>query len=79
MPQPWHRRRSLTTIAGIALAGVLPQLLMYRKATGSWLVDSCGPVGAEFTFGSPHLLGVLFRLRKVYSSGRRCCCWPSPG
>jgi len=61
----WRRRGSLALIGGIALVGVLPQLLIYRQATGSWLVSSYRAVGgAGFTFRSPHLVGVLFSTQK---------------
>jgi hypothetical protein len=50
------RRLALTT-ATIAVLAVLPQLWLYRQATGHWLVSSYGQLG--FTFASPHLWGVL--------------------
>jgi hypothetical protein len=41
---------------------VLPQLWLYRRATGDWIVSSYGSLG--FTFDSPHLAGVLVSPRK---------------
>jgi hypothetical protein len=60
----WRRRRSLAAICGIVLAGVLPQLIIYRRATGSWLVSSYSAVGSGFIFDSPHVLDVLFSTQK---------------
>ncbi|HEV3057672.1 MAG TPA: hypothetical protein VGY48_05460 [Vicinamibacterales bacterium] len=60
----WNRRGQLTTMVAVAAAGALPQLLIYRRATGSWIVSSYGAVGAGFTFASPHLYGVLFSTQK---------------
>ncbi|HEX9366550.1 MAG TPA: hypothetical protein VF921_07980 [Vicinamibacterales bacterium] len=50
------RRLAITTI-GIAGLVVLPQLWLYHRATGHWLVSSYGQLG--FTFAAPHLWGVL--------------------
>ena len=50
------RRLALTTM-GIAALAVLPQLWLYHRATGYWLVSSYGQLG--FTFASPHIWGVL--------------------
>jgi hypothetical protein len=47
---------------GIAAALVSPQLWLYHRATGHWLVSSYGQLG--FTFASPHLWGVLFSVQK---------------
>ena len=69
------RRLALTTM-GIAALAVLPQLWLYHRATGHWLVSSYGQLG--FTFASPHLWGVLASPRRACSSGRRCCWWRSP-
>jgi len=55
------RRLALTTLA-VAAAGVLPQLWLYHRATGRWLVSSYGQLG--FTFASPHLWEVLAGVRK---------------
>ena len=54
-------RLALTTLA-IAAAGVLPQLWLYHRATGEWLVSAYGSLG--FTFASPHLWGVLGSVKK---------------
>ena len=48
--------------AAVAALVVLPQLWLYRRATGQWIVSSYGSLG--FTFGSPHLAGVLVSPRK---------------
>jgi len=52
-------------LAAIAIAGalvMLPQLLIYFRATGRFLVSSYGDLGFNFT--SPHLWGVLFSVQK---------------
>jgi hypothetical protein len=43
--------------AAVASLVVFPQLWLYHRATGRWLVSSYGSLG--FTFASPHLAGVL--------------------
>jgi hypothetical protein len=50
------RRLAITTTAIAALAA-LPQLWLYHRATGHWLISSYGQLG--FTFTSPHWWGVL--------------------
>jgi hypothetical protein len=44
--------------AAVATLMMLPQLWIYYQATGHWFISSYGSLG--FTFGSPHLAGVLF-------------------
>jgi hypothetical protein len=55
------RRLALTT-AGVAGLVVLPQLWLYHRSTGHWIVSSYGPLG--FTFADPHLWGVLGSVTK---------------
>lgn len=43
--------------AAIAALVVLPQLWIYYQATGRWFISAYGSLG--FTFGSPHIAGVL--------------------
>ena len=62
--QLWQRRTSVAMMTGVAIIGVLPQLAMYRQATGSWLVFPYGGLDVGFTFRSPHLMGVLFSTQK---------------
>lgn len=50
------RRLALTTF-GMATLAMLPQLWLYHRATGHWLVSSYGQLG--FNFGAPHVWGVL--------------------
>lgn len=45
----------LATVVGAVV--VMPQLWLYHRATGHWLISSYGSLG--FTFASPHLAGVL--------------------
>jgi len=50
-----------------AVAGILtlaPQLALYKWITGQWLVNAYVTHGIEFSFGSPHLLAVLFSTQK---------------
>jgi hypothetical protein len=56
------RSRSLLWIGAIALLVVLPQIALYTQATGRPLVSSYGSLG--FTFGAPHLYGVLISVQK---------------
>ena len=49
-------RLALRTI-GIAALMMVPQLWLYHRATGHWLVSSYGQMG--FTFADPHIWGVL--------------------
>ena len=58
-----RRTSSLPLIpAAVAALVVLPQLWLYHRATGHWIVSSYGSLG--FTFDSPHLAGVLVSPRK---------------
>ena len=56
------RLRLAATIGVVVFAIVLPQLLLYHAATGSWIVSSYGDLG--FTFGTPHVAGVLVSVQK---------------
>jgi hypothetical protein len=60
----WQRRSRLAIMAGVAILGVLPQLAIYRQATGSWLISPYGALDVGFTFRSPYLIGVLFSTQK---------------
>jgi hypothetical protein len=54
-------------LAAAALTGVLvlaPQLALYKWITGRWLVNAYVTHGMGFTFGSPHLVAVLFSTQK---------------
>jgi hypothetical protein len=58
----WRRRASIAAIAMVGAICLLPQLVIYKKATGRYLVSSYGSRG--FTFSSPHLYGVLLSVQK---------------
>jgi hypothetical protein len=60
----WTRRGELMIMAAVAAAGVLPQVLMQRRATGQWLVSPYRQVGVRFDFGSPQVFDVLFSTQK---------------
>jgi hypothetical protein len=54
-------------LAVAALAGILvlaPQLALYKWITGQWFVNAYVTHGMGFTFGSPHLVAVLFSTQK---------------
>lgn len=48
--------------AAVATLVVFPQLWLYHRATGHWLISAYGSMG--FTFASPHLAGVLVSPQK---------------
>ena len=48
-----------TLVAGLIVA---PQLWLYHRATNHWLISAYGSLG--FTFASPHVIEVLFGVRK---------------
>ncbi len=58
----WPGGRLAAIVAIVTIAALLPQLLLYRSATGHWIVSSYGDLG--FTFASPHLAGVLVSPQK---------------
>jgi hypothetical protein len=55
-------RRLPIVAAAVAAIVVLPQLWLYHRATGHWLISSYGALG--FTWASPHLAGVLVSPQK---------------
>lgn len=58
----WERRATVGGMIAMTALCVTPQLAIYKQATGHWFVSSYGNMG--FTFGSPHLAGVLFSVQK---------------
>lgn len=57
------RTRRLPIVpALVAAVIVFPQLWLYYRATNHWVISSYGELG--FTFGSPHIAGVLVSPRK---------------
>ena len=60
----WERRGALSVAIAVGGALLLPQVVLYRIVTGSWLVSPYGALNGSFTFGSPHLFGVLFSTQK---------------
>ena len=60
----YGRVQSIAIVGLTMIVGLLPQLAIYRYATGRWFVSPYGALGMSFTFGSPHVLGVLFWLPK---------------
>jgi len=56
----WHDRsfrRALPTAIATAAICVLPQLVVYYRASGHWIISSYGSLG--FTWTAPHIAGVL--------------------
>ena len=60
--EAWRSRSLPLVPAAVATLVVMPQLWLYYRATGHWLISSYGSLG--FTFDSPHLAGVLVSPRK---------------
>lgn len=58
-----ERRWLLLGMAGIGTLCVLPQLALYRQATGAWLISSYGSLGFEY-FRSPYVASVLIGVQK---------------
>jgi hypothetical protein len=54
--------RMLVVIAAVTVAIVIPQLLIYYRATGRPIVSSYGRLG--FDFAHPRIYGVLFSVQK---------------
>jgi hypothetical protein len=59
-----QRWRALFLAGMVFGAGLLPQLLFYKSATGEWLPSPYGALGVGFTFSSPRLFDVLFSVEK---------------
>ena len=59
----WERRRWLVLIAAVAFVALLPQLAIYKRATGHWFVSVYGQLGT-FDFRSPRIGRVLFGTEK---------------
>ena len=57
-----QNRKALALTAAIAACTVLPQLWLYYRATGRWLVSSYGHLW--FRFDDPRIVGVLFSTQK---------------
>ena len=57
------RRGIVAGMIAVAAFCTTPQLVIYHRATGHWLVSSYGSAG-RFTFESPHLAEVLFGVQK---------------
>jgi hypothetical protein len=60
----WGRRVQVACMVAVASLGVLPQLAIYRAATGSWFITPYGGLDVGFNFRAPHLVGVLFGPQK---------------
>lgn len=58
----WRTRRLPVVAAAVAALVLLPQLWLYHRATGHWVISSYGSLG--FTWATPHLAGVLVSPQK---------------
>jgi hypothetical protein len=58
----WQNRGVLALTAATAACTVLPQLWLYHRATGRWLVSSYGHLW--FRFDNPRIVAVLFSTQK---------------
>ena len=58
----WQNRPALALTATTAACTVLPQLWLYYRATGRWLVSPYGHLW--FRFDDPRIVGVLFSTQK---------------
>ena len=59
----WRRRLEIAAMLLMAVPVAAPQLALYKRTTGRWLVNGYDQVGG-LTFASPHLWGVLFSVQK---------------
>jgi hypothetical protein len=58
-----QRRGLILVMLAVGLGCLSPQLMLYKWATGHWIVNAYGD-GVSFTFGSPHILGTLFSVQR---------------
>ena len=58
----WERRGPIVVMLTAAAVCVSPQLLLYKWATGHWIVNAY-PEGS-FTFGTAHILDTLFSVQR---------------
>jgi len=58
-----QRRGLILGMLAVGLVCLSPQLLLYKWATGHWIVNAYGK-GVWFTFGSPHILETLFSVER---------------
>src|SRR5262249_4111834 len=60
----WRRRGPLLLAATPAVLVLLPQFVLYKWTTGSWIVNSYQLLNNRFAFGSPRVAAVLFSTQK---------------
>lgn len=60
----WDRRRGLALAMCVGVAGMMPQLALYKSITGAWAISPYGALDVGFTFARPHIVGVLFSTQK---------------
>ena len=59
-----NRWRSLATAAVAGVVVVAPQLALYKRTTGAWLVNAYVTHGMGFSLTSPHFVDTLFSTQK---------------
>ena len=60
----WHRRSRLAIAAVVGLIVLAPQFALYKWITGQLVVNAYATHNMGFSFGSPHLIAVLFSTQK---------------
>ena len=60
----WARRAHVAVVVGTAAICITPQLAIYRRASGHWLVNAYNPLGVGLDLMAPHIAGVLFSVQK---------------
>jgi hypothetical protein len=60
----WQRRQLLLLAITVGAVGLVPQLVLYRWTTGTWVANSYAAVDVRFNWGSPRVASVLFSTQK---------------
>lgn len=60
----WRRRQLLLIAIVVGTIGLIPQFVLYRWTTGSWIANSYAAVDVRFNWGSPRIVSVLFSTQK---------------
>jgi hypothetical protein len=60
----WRRRAHLIVAAVVGVVLIVPQFVLYKWTTGSWMVNSYQLLNNRFAFGSPRVAAVLFSTQK---------------
>jgi hypothetical protein len=60
----WQRRGAVLAMVAVAVVAMAPQAVLYRSATGRWLVNPYALHDVRFTFLSPHLYGAMLSTQR---------------